>query len=521
MNRKKNFSVFEILFSVILFLQFLLLIIVNLTQIKMHFDSDAGMIMNHIMMIVKEKSLLIPDWVYPSTLEFDSTAFFALPIYLITRNIYLSLGLSNILLCALLSYSILYLFDGSKKIYPILTLNLLLIPYTVGALDYYNMLFYIGAQYCIKVTVPILLLGLMLHLRNEKKEKKDVKSLVAFILYLILLFVTSFSSGVYVFVCGLLPLLLAYSAYKFFNSEKIKKNEIILFSGTVLCSLIGILLNTKAQTAKGNGMVFVRVENLWNNIQKCFFGLFQLLGSATTSSELKVISSEGIELLIKLGVTLSLIVFLIIAIILFIKDKKDLFLLLGASVTVWNFMILCITDTRYGADTFEYRYHLIGLIPMFCIMTKLLLDGLERLKKRQQITLAVFGLLVLVYLNITGIQSFKNVDEHAELKEIISYCKELDVDTVFFLDDNQRAENCRVLDQSETVNYLVVHGDGKSFVRDYYQKYNGLPIAAEDNYAVVVDYSFFPWEENVDFNGFVNLKRINSFEGTGVYVKAE
>ncbi|MBR5917001.1 MAG: hypothetical protein IKZ76_02875, partial [Lachnospiraceae bacterium] len=205
----------------------------------------------------------------------------------------------------------------------------------------------------------------------------------------------------------------------------------------------------------------------------------------------------------------------------FIKDKKDLFLLLGASLTVWNFIILCLTDTRYGSDTFEYRYHLIGLIPMFCLMTKLLLDGLEKLKKQQQITIAVLGMAVLVYLNIAGIQSFKNIDEHSELKEIISYCQELDVDTVFFLDDNQRAENCRVLDQSQTVNYLVVHGDGKSFVRDYYQKYNGLPIAAEDNYAVVVDYSFFPWEDTVDFNGFVNLEKIKSFGGTGVYVKAE
>ncbi|MBO4514505.1 MAG: hypothetical protein J5721_02395 [Lachnospiraceae bacterium] len=518
MKRKGNFSVITISFGVLLIFQVLCLIWANLTQVGKSFDSDAGMIMNHVMMMAKEKALLIPGWDYLTTLEFDCTTLFALPLYLLTHNIYLACGLSNLLLFGLFAYAIFYLFRGQEIIYPILAVNLILVPYRIGALDYYNMLFFRGAQYGVKVMTPLLLVGLLLHAGKNEKEKADKKSIFSFVLYLFFAFLTAFSSGIYVFACGLFPALAVYAIYKFFMADRIRLNEIALFAGTILCSGIGFLLNLKCQTAKGNSMTFIHVQDAWTNVQKSFFGIFELLGGAANSSEVTVLSLEGIGILMKILLTIALLCGTIYAMCRYGKEEKDLFALLALAVAIWNFFVLCITNTRYGSDTSEYRYHLIGLIPVFCIFSRTILDSAKRLRNWQRLTIAALGLLVLTYLSVTGIQLFPKHDTNAELKEVISYCKEEGFDTVFFLYDRPRAENARVLDQSQMINYLELTADGTSCVRNYYAEYNGRSIMEEENYAIVIEDDAFEWGDVVDYNGIVLLKKVAKVADSRIYV---
>lgn len=518
MKRKIRFSLWEISLIILLLIQVVLMIYANLTLMERTFDSDAGMIMNHVMMMAKEKTILIKDWVYPSTLEFDSTALFALPLYLLTKNIFLSFALSNIILLGLFACTVFYLFDDKEKVYPVFALNLLLIPYTIGALEYYNMLFFIGAQYIIKVTIPLLLIALLLHVRKNRKEKPDIRFVIVTILYGGLVFLTGFSSGVYVVFCGLFPIFAVYVLYKFFRPERIWFREWLLAGVTAFCSLAGIFLNMRSQTAKGNSMMFMNVYDLWSNIYKCFFGIFEIMGGATRSSEMAVVSGDGIQLFIKMMLTILLIGSVFAAGYRFKKDKTDVFFLLAVSVPAFNFFILCITNTRYGSLTFEYRYHLIGLVPVFCIFSRILLDWLKKQKKWQKNWICGSIFLVFLYLNFVSFLPLKGVEDvHAELKQVIEYCKGLGVDTVYYLDDNQSAENSRVLD--DELLYLRLHGNGTSLVRDYYLKYDGNPIWEDENYVVVVNYWEFPWEETVDFNGFVMLERLCSIGGRGIYTK--
>lgn len=157
----------------LLVIQICLTIYSNITLIEKSLDCDTGKLFNHIAEMEKQKKLLLPDWDYPSTLEWDCSSLLALPLYMVTQNIILSFGLSNIFFLLFFVGLIFFLFRGENKLYPLFCVNLLIVPFKVGMLDYYNMLFFGGGQYIIKVAIPILLIGLILSVENFGGGQKN------------------------------------------------------------------------------------------------------------------------------------------------------------------------------------------------------------------------------------------------------------------------------------------------------------------------------------------------------------
>ena len=123
---------------IILAVQFCLIMYSNLTMIEKNLDCDTGKLFNHIAEIWRQKQLLLPNWDYLTTLEWDCSSLFALPFYVLTGDIILSFGMANILCLGGFLYIVFYLFKGEDALYPLLCANLLIIPYRVGMLDYYN-----------------------------------------------------------------------------------------------------------------------------------------------------------------------------------------------------------------------------------------------------------------------------------------------------------------------------------------------------------------------------------------------
>ena len=199
---------------IILAVQFCLIMYSNLTMIEKNLDCDTGKLFNHIAEIWRQKQLLLPNWDYLTTLEWDCSSLFALPFYALTGDIILSFGMANILCLGGFLYIVFYLFKGEDALYPLLCANLLIIPYRVGMLDYYNMLFFGGAQYIIKASLPLILIGIIIRteylstvggmsVRKWKSiipQKTDVSDWIISVVYLALVLLTSISSGPYVIV---------------------------------------------------------------------------------------------------------------------------------------------------------------------------------------------------------------------------------------------------------------------------------------------------------------------------------
>ena len=509
---KKSKNIFELVFMLIFIAQIVIILINNLTMMEKNLDSDAARLLNHIILMAKEKTLLIPDWSYPTTLELDCTSLFALPIYMVSGNIYLSASVSNILLLLLFASVIIYLFDKQSLIYPLFSLDLILIPYTSGTLDYYNMMFYAGSQYIIKIMLPILFVSLILHIR----EKSGIITYVFHIIFFSLLFLTSLSSGWYVMACGLFPIMAVYFLYKFFRKEKTTRCEILLFSLTVILGFAGAKLNIRLCNALGNDMLLRTSYGLWDYWGRCFVGIFELFGGVTSEWTIRALSAEGIRILSKLGLTILYLISIPISIQKFRKENHNLFFLLFVSIPIWNFFVLCTINAHYGSATFEYRYHLLGMIPVICIFSTLFVDFSSKTDHWQQNILYTSAALGVLYLTISCFRPlFVRSDYVSDLKPVISYCQEMNPEMIYFLNDNPAAEICRLLDGSEKRRYLGINEDGITISRDYYACYESSQMQTE-HFLLVVDYDSYPWNEINDFNG-MTLERIMLIGNRGIY----
>ncbi len=61
------------------------------------FDQDSAKLMYHTIKMWENKSLIIPDWTYMTTGEWDCSSILAMPIYGITGNIILSFAIANVI----------------------------------------------------------------------------------------------------------------------------------------------------------------------------------------------------------------------------------------------------------------------------------------------------------------------------------------------------------------------------------------------------------------------------------------
>ncbi len=476
----------EICLAVILAIQSFLIAYSNLALIDQNLDCDNGKLFHHIRMMWQEKTLAIPEWSYTTTLEWDCTTLFALPLYGITGNIYLSCALSNILTLGILIAVIFFLFQNEDRIYPLLCANFICIPYRIGMLDYYNMLFFEGTQYIIKILIPLLLIGLLLRTESSVDQKKQKSFFVFSVLYLILFLVSSASSGIYVAACGVAPVWAAFIGYKFFRWEKFPKSAAVLLAGSLVCILLGIKINHMVMGgARGESMVLCNVFEIAIIMQSCFIGMFELFGGATFGNT-AILSWEGIVLFVKLCMVAVMLICGIAAVKKCLKKQGNLRLLLLLSVFLWNYFVLNIMDVRAGSSTYEYRYHLIGMIPLMCVSVIMLVNGLRKGNVQQQKVLFACGVTVLLFLNMVSFRElFARGEQNAELKELCEYFKPQDVEIVYMYSGANDADICRVIDDSKL--YIGLEDDGTTWAYDNYKIYYGGAMQTENVVVAVED----------------------------------
>ncbi len=478
--------------GVILVVQFLLVAFCNLTLLDSQIDCDVAKMFAHIREMWNQKQIFLEGWSYITTVEFDCGSLLAFPLYGLTGNILLAYGLANILLTALYLWVIFYLFRGQKWLYPILSSNLILIPYAVGMLDYFNMMFFNGAQYIMKTMLPLMLLGILMAVERAKKEDGkmhlSVETMFFMVVFAALFFLTSLSSGVYVMACGIFPVLAAYVLYHFSTWKKIPGIVYGLGALIVVCFLTGYYANTVIMSgARGNAMVLSPSSYMPTGIMTTIVAMFELFGGLKNTLDLAVLSVDGILTLAKFALVLGFLACGICACRWVLRKKADLRSIVLIAMFLWNLFVLLVTYTRAGSATYEYRYHLIGMIPLVCVSVIVLLHYLEQLNPGQRRLIVTAGVLFLAVL-IGG--SFYRVftvgEKNPQLKELCAYVEEqnMDWDYIYMYDASNDSDICRLLDEDNL--YLCVTPAGCTWVYDYYEKYVQGPIYS-DNAIMVVD----------------------------------
>ena len=456
--KEKITKTIEWLFLALLIIQSGFIIYFNLSYIRCSLDHDLANTFYHYMEVIKNGTMQLPDWNHTTTLELDGSFLFAVPLYFLTKNIFLSVGISNIILMALyiLVISRIMHHAGVSKLFTYFTLCLVLTPYSFGMLEYFNMMFYGGACYSIKTLVPLIFL-LLLQLLTKENYKTTVEKaeLIASIaLYTGLLFVTAFSTGIYTMLCGLFPIIICM-IIDVWNKGSLKGiynlKHIVAIVGTFVVFLIGYILHNRFYpSVSRTNMSLTKIENYAINFRACVAGIFQVFG-ATTSADIEALSFWGIVYCLKMGlVVLFLIAFIYNIPNIFSKSEKLDVKKHLAFLFLFNFIILVIADCRYSTNThIEYRYYLIGAVPLILLLGIQLSEWKNHWNDLQSNTLyaGIFVALSLVVIgNNKGI--ITNWDRTTYAVELCDYFNTLDIDSVFFVNDPDTSIICKGIDQN-------------------------------------------------------------------------
>lgn len=384
--------------GLLLLAEMLLWVYVNL-RYQVVTDQDSAKVLYHTMQIWENRAIIIPNWQYMTTLEFDCTALFGLPIYILTGNILLSFAIANIINLVLFVSVILSLFKnlGFSFHAAAFAASLMLIPFAFGMVAYSNMLFYGSGQYIYKVLLPIWLLE-----RMTAKKGNRILYVLAQLFFLFLCFLTGLSSGLYVLACGFLPILAVDGLIRLHADPDQRLRHILLPLCAVLVNLSGVVLQkTLGLSTYADQMTLVRLPDFFAQLQTNFTTLFQLI-AALPEEEISLYSIGSILHIAKMIFLLLLFVFGLkpIRSLLASLDGEDILNsrrnavpLMCSFIFLWNFTVLQLSVPTA-------RYHLIGFVALILAAIFIVFRFMEKVPSKDQ--KLAFTILCCALLFLSG-----------------------------------------------------------------------------------------------------------------------
>lgn len=388
MNRQTWNAVSAWFWRIVVVFEIAALVYYNLFHMADMVDCDLAKLMSHVVEMARNHTLFVPGWSYGTTGEMDCSALLALPLYLLTGNIYLSFALANIVnlgLWFLVLHELCECMGLSGNVRR-MVLAFVFTAYDLGMLEYANMLFIGGGQYTYKALIPLIVVVL---LELARQERRSAAGIVLMIVGGILVLVTGISSSFYVFACGILPLmacsfLIALHEWEGGKIWRGYRYQLAIFAGITVLTLVGCRMcsvmqvnpNSSSMKLRGYDSIFYGLQETFNSLVVLFHGRY--------GAEVSIVSHQGVRILIDWLLTGMILIFGGATIPMAfcwktpsassaeqIAAEEELKAETGRphrkvewqtealliSVFVWNFMILFLTQ-----DT--ARYHLIGGIPL-------------------------------------------------------------------------------------------------------------------------------------------------------------
>lgn len=424
-------------------------------------DGDAAKVCANLRGVWAQGRLILQDWVYPTTMELDCALLPALPFYGLTGDPVLALHLADALLIFAWAGAIWLLGRrlGARRRVAALAVLVTLVPWRFGMLDSWNMLFLNAAQYSFKVLLPLLLLALLLARRPRAGDW-----LLAAVLWAGA-GLTALSSGVYTAACGFAPVLLWWAWRCWRGNRRPAAFELVCAGGTAAATLAGLAANAAwGAAAKGDSMTLVSAADFAANAANCLLGFWRLFGGIPDGeTPVPVLSLTGIATLVRAAFAAALVWAAARAVRGFRRGDAELPAGAGCLVFVfgWNLAVLLLTDTRYGDPLFEYRYHLMGAVPLLVLLALTLGNLPTRALRLPARRLAAAGTAAVVLLaDLSAVRAIwrpdGSVGVNTAQRQLIAALDASGIDAadVFVDYDAGGAEICAALDGSR--RYVVL-----------------------------------------------------------------
>lgn len=424
-------------------------------------DHDAAKVFYHTMQMWEERTLLIPGWQYMTTAEWDCAALPALPFYALTGDIVLSFGIANLLNLALFTVLLLALLRhmGLPGAAACGAASAVLLPYSLGMLRYANMLFFGASQYIYKVLLPLWLVEL---LTAPAAEQHRGGWRLQLCLFSALCFLTAVSSGLYVFLCGLAPVLACDAVFRLQGVGGRQRAGGAGVTGSVcVLSLAGYALQKSlGLSTLADRMDLVKLQDFFPKLGENLGGLMELAG-VLPAEEVSLYTFSG-------GVYVLKFLFLIGVAALGLSGMRRPDSAAGetdcgaaafgrtalAGIFLWNGFVQQMTVT-------SARYHLIGFVPLtvaagaaYALRTQRANGRLRSLR-----VLAAAGVLAAMTAGCWHM-TVSSVGNHFGdyYRALSALAEETDTDCIAVINDSASAELARVFDPERTwVSYFTTN----------------------------------------------------------------
>lgn len=399
----------EILLCVGIVIQIGALAVFNLTRLPYESNYDSSCAYAQIVEMWRQKSILLKDWAYQTTLGIDSPVLLGALFYGITKNAFTAFGLANIvtvIVYAFLFYDILKQADVKKNM-RLLAVLFLLTPYSTGQLGYMPMLFTSAGSYAYKLLVPLLLIDILVRM-HKGQEIKKYWYLILFATFFV--FDTAVSSGEYILLCAVLPLigyeilhvLIGNDIKQIFN----KRLGFLILESAIYVVGIKVGRRTGIIESVGSQMMLTKAKHFPSVIAKCLTGIFQLFGGIPDYEDIPVTQTYGMMYLFRFFLA-AVILASWIYLLKHLKENEKYKELVGMITCIFavNLIVLIFANVNYATKTFEYRYHLISMIPMI-LLTSIAASDLWEKRKLLEQTIVLVTIVLLLFVNVYDYKNY-------------------------------------------------------------------------------------------------------------------
>ena len=399
----------EILLCVGIVIQIGALAVFNLTRLPYESNYDSSCAYAQIVEMWRQKRILLKDWAYQTTLGIDSPVLLGALFYGITKNAFTAFGLANIvtvIVYACLFYDILKQADVKKNM-RLLAVLFLLTPYSTGQLGYMPMLFTSAGSYAYKLLVPLLLIDILVRM-HKGQEIKKYWYLILFATFFV--FDTAVSSGEYILLCAVLPLigyeilhvLIGNDIKQIFN----KRLGFLILESAIYVVGIKVGRRTGIIESVGSQMMLTKAKHFPSVIAKCLTGIFQLFGGIPDYEDIPVTQTYGMMYLFRFFLA-AVILASLIYLLKHLKENEKYKELVGMITCIFavNLIVLIFANVNYATKTFEYRYHLISMIPMI-LLTSIAASDLWEKRKLLEQTIVLVTIVLLLFVNVYDYKNY-------------------------------------------------------------------------------------------------------------------
>ena len=436
-------------------------------------DFDSSSAYMHEMEMGSQGKLFPSEYSYQASLDLDGAAVISAFFYRITGNIFLSRGIANNLIV------LLYLFIVSSVLRKLSLTEtwrrfgtlLFFIPYSMYILGYWRTLFAGGGFFAFRALTPLLIISLILDIDKDKGLKEYALRAV---LTLFIVFLTGLSSGAYVMLCAVFPLILWEGIRAFLKGDFAEfRSKRTLFGVLMLlaCGVGMILQKVAGFSSAADSKVILNSRKWTDALLSSFAGIFELFGGLTTHEGVRLFSLEAAGTAVDFAVTCVLLTVIVYSVFTCIK-KRNISDMKGYifSVMFLNSFMFAFLDLKYGDTVFESRYHLIPMLPSFFLLAEILNElpekkGLKNLQVRglQILTVGLF-LSSMLYGDAEWLyaKTALGSDKLTELNRII---EEEGVNTAFIVGEDSKDLGRKIRVYSRDVHYIVVNDGAESAFR--------------------------------------------------------